>query len=242
MSVPRLLAWAQEALGYSFQEARWLEQALTHPTSAYEAGGGVVSNQRLEFLGDAVVSLVVTRHLFESFTSWAEGDLTKVRAAVVAAPTLARRARELGVGPVLRLGRGEEQMGGSGRESNLADAFEALVAAIYLDGGIEPARAFVLRELAGEVEAARQGRLHPNYKAQLLEWSQREYGTPPVYQVVAEAGPVHARRYTVEVLLMGRPAGCGEGNSKRAAEQEAARAALARQPARDGHARKSPGD
>lgn len=222
----RTLAWAAERLGHRFRTPEWLEQALTHPTYAYEAGGGT-SNQRLEFLGDAVLSLVISRYLFESFPTWPEGQLTKVRAAVVAAPTLARRAGELGVGAVLRLGRGEARMGGRARESNLADAFEALVAAIYLDAGLDAARAFVLRELAGEVEAARQGQLHPNYKAQLLEWAQREHGTPPVYRVLAEAGPVHARRYTVEVLVAGRPAGQGEGNSKRAAEQAAARAALA---------------
>ncbi len=222
----RVLAWAAERLGHVFREPQWLEQALTHPTHAYEAGGGAVSNQRLEFLGDAVVGLVVSRYLFDTFPTWPEGELTKIRAAVVSAPTLARRAREMGTGQVLRLGRGEEQMGGRERESNLADAFEALVAAIYLDGGIDAARELVLRELAGEVEAARQGRLHPNYKAQLLEWAQREYGVPPVYRVIAETGPVHARRYGVEVLLSGDPAGRGEGHSKRAAEQEAARAAL----------------
>lgn len=227
MADAQLAAWAEQRLGHAFRSPEWLEQALTHPTYAYEAGGRVISNQRLEFLGDAVVSLVISRHLFERFTTWAEGDLTRVRAAVVAAPTLARHARELGVGEVLRLGRGEEQMGGRSRESNLADAFEALVAAIYLDGGLEAARDFVLRELADEVEPARQGRLHPNYKAQLLEWSQAELGVPPTYQVVAEDGPIHARRYTVEVYLQGQPAGRGAGNSKRAAEQEAARAALA---------------
>lgn len=221
-----VLAWAHETLGHRFQQPQLLFEALTHPTYAYERGG-LPSNQRLEFLGDAVVGLMVSEYLHSRAPEADEGQLTKLRAAVVSAPTLAARARELGAGQALRLGRGEEQMGGRERESNLADAFEALVAAIYLDAGPEAARRFVLRELKPEVEQARAGKLNPNFKARLLEWSQRVYGEPPRYQVVAEEGPVHARRYRVQALVAGRPAGEGEGRSKREAEQQAARQALA---------------
>ncbi|MFO7172922.1 MAG: ribonuclease III [Bacillota bacterium] len=219
------LTWAEQALGHRFRDPGLLTLALTHPTYAYEHGGE--SNQRLEFLGDAVVELAVSDYLYRHLAGAPEGELTRVRAAVVAAPTLARRARALGVGPMLRLGRGEELIGGRDRDSNLADAFEALVAAIYLDAGLEAARAFVLRELAPEVEAAVAGHLNPNYKARLLEWAQREHREPPRYEVVAEEGPDHARRYRVRVLVAGRALGTGEGSSKREAEQEAARQALA---------------
>lgn len=221
-----LLEWARRRLGYDFRNPALLVEALTHPTYAYEMGGP--SNQRLEFLGDAVLTLVVSRYLYDRFPDWPEGTLSRVRAALVAAPTLAARARHLGVGEVLRLGKGEQRMGGRDRESNLADALEALVAALYLDGGLEAARALVLRELEPEVEAARTGRLHPNHKAQLLEWAQRWTGQPPEYEVVAEEGPTHARRFRVRVLVGGQAAGEGQGTSKRAAEQQAAREALER--------------
>lgn len=231
MDEERALAWAEAALGYRFRDPRLLVEALTHPTYAYEVKGQP-SNQRLEFLGDAVISLAISRHLFERFPHLPEGELTKLRAALVAAPTLARRARALGVGEMLRLGRGEAAMGGRDRDSNLADAFEALVAAVFLDGGLDQAAALVIRELGPEVAAARAGRLHPNHKAQLLEWAQREVGSPPVYRVVEVTGPPHAPQYRVEVLVGGRVVGTGTGTSKRAAEQEAAGDALARLGAR----------
>lgn len=221
-----LVGWAERALGHRFRQPELLVEALTHPTYAYEVGGP--SNQRLEFLGDAVLSLVISRYLYERYPDWPEGTLSRVRAALVSAPTLAASARALGIGQVLRLGKGEERMGGRDRESNLADALEALVAAVYVDGGLEAAAGLVLAQLAPQVEAARTGRLHPNHKAQLLEWAQRRTGRPPHYQVVAEEGPTHARRFRVRVFVGGEAAGEGEGSSKRAAEQEAAREALLR--------------
>lgn len=219
------LDWAEQRLGHRFTAAALLMEALTHPSHAYEAEGRVPSNQRLEFLGDAVLGLIASQMLFRQFPGVPEGELTRLRQGLVSAPTLARRAQQLGVGEMLRLGRGEEASGGRERTSNLSDAFEALVAAVYLDAGLDAARRLVLRELAPEVEAARRGQLHPNYKARLLEWAQRERSTAPAYAVIAESGPDHDRRFRVSVAIAGQVVGEGAGRSKREAEQAAARAA-----------------
>lgn len=221
----RYLAWAEEQLGYRFQQAHWLVEALTHPTYAHEAGPPTRSNQRLEFLGDAVLGLAVARALFEGMNTADEGLMTRTMQGLVSAAPLARVARRLGLGQHLRLGRGEASTGGRSRLSNLSDALEALVAAVFLDGGYPAAETVVHRMMAPELAAARAGTVAENHKAALQEWTQERLGMTPVYRVVATTGPDHDRRFRVEVQVAERVLGTGEGRSKREAEQAAARMA-----------------
>lgn len=220
-----LFAWAQKALGHGFATAELLLEALTHTTYANE-NPGALPNQRLEFLGDAVVGLVVAGDLYERFSDLPEGDLTKIRAAVVCEPTLASRARAVQIGGRIRFGRGET-VTGRNRDSILADAFEAVVGALYLDGGWEVARSFVLRELGPLVADARRGQVRVDYKTQLQELLQGEYLEGPAYRLLGEEGPAHNKRFFVGVSHRGVQLGSGWGRSKKEAEQEAARLALA---------------
>jgi ribonuclease III len=222
----------EERLGHRFADPRLLTEALTHPSHTNENTAAGESNQRLEFLGDAVVGMVITQYLYESLPEWPEGELTKVRAAVVCEPTLARRSQELGIGAWLRLGRGEAASGGRERHSILADAFEALAGAIYLDAGLEGARRFVLRQLQPEVETARAGQLRADYKTQLQEYLQRRSPEYPSYKLLSEEGPDHQKRFLVAVLYRDHVLGRGWGRTKKEAEQEAAREALASLPTR----------
>lgn len=216
-----------EHLSHPFRRRELLAVAFTHRSYANETPGVHESNQRLEFLGDAVLGLIISQHCYEQFPDWPEGDLSKLRAAVVCAPALARCARALGMGEVLLLGRGEAGTGGRDRDSNLADAFEAVVGALYLDGGLESARSFVLRALAPELAAVRAGQRASDYKTQLQEHLQRFSAESPSYRLVSEEGPDHAKTFTMAVYWGGRTLGRGAGHSKKEAEQEAARQALA---------------
>lgn len=217
----------EEGLSHSFHRPALLIEALTHPSFTNENPQVRESNQRLEFLGDAVVGLVISQYLYELFPDWPEGELTKLRAAVVCEPTLAKRSRAMGVGPWLRLGRGESATGGRERDSILADAFEALAGAIYLDAGPEGAQRFVLRELEPEVASARAGRYRLDYKTRLQEHLQRHSPEYPTYRLLSEEGPDHQKRFLVEVIHKEKKMGQGWGRSKKEAEQEAAREALA---------------
>lgn len=217
--------WAEQVLGHRFNRPELLAEALTHTTYANEHPGAP-PNQRLEFLGDAVVGMLMAGYLFERYPDLPEGSLTKIRAAVVCEPTLAARARALGVGAQIRFGRGESGPGG-GRDSTLADAFEALAGALYLDGGWDSVRTFVLRELVPLVEEARRGQVRVDYKTMLQEKLQRGAAEVPAYRLLAEEGPPHERRFQVAVLHKGVQLGTGWGRSKKEAEQEAARVALA---------------
>jgi len=223
----RMERWMGEHLSHPFRRRELLETAFTHRSYANETPGVKESNQRLEFLGDAVLGLVVSQYCYERFPDWPEGDLSKVRAAVVCAPALARSARTLAIGEVLRLGRGEASTGGRDRDSNLADAFEAVVGALYLDGGLEAARPFVLQALMSELAAVQDGQRATDYKTQLQEHLQRFSAESPTYRLVAEEGPDHAKTFTMAVYWGGRVLGRGAGHSKKEAEQEAARQALA---------------
>ncbi len=216
-----------EHLSHPFRRLPLLAAAFTHRSYANETPGIKESNQRLEFLGDAVLGLVVSQHCYEQFPDWPEGELSKVRAAVVCEPALARCARALGMGEVLLLGRGEAATGGRDRDSNLADTFEAVVGAIYLDGGLAAAQPFVLQALAPELAAVRAGVRAGDYKTQLQEHLQRFSAESPTYRLVAEEGPDHAKTFTMAVHWGGRVLGRGTGHSKKEAEQEAARQALA---------------
>ena len=216
----------EKNLGYHFNNTDLLTRALTHSSFANESKGGEHSNERLEFLGDSVLSLVVAEYIFKNFRSLPEGDLTKLRASVVCEAALCDFSKELGVGNFLRLGKGEKKGKGGQRPSILADAFEAILAAIYLDGGMEPAKELVLRFVAPKLlDAAPSEALH-DYKTLLQEIIQKNPEEMLGYFVTDEQGPDHAKSFTVEVRLNSNVIGAGVGRSKKAAEQVAAKQAL----------------
>ena len=221
------LAALEAALDHRFANRQLLLDALTHRSYAYEfAAPGVISNERLEFLGDAVLALVSADQLYQQRPDSQEGDLTQMRAALVRASTLAGFARRIPLGPYLRLGRGEESTGGRERETLLASAFEAVIGAIYLDAGLEAAQAYLLPLLRVEASnAVRQHRVKDD-KSLLQELAQGRMGVTPRYLVIAQEGPSHQRIFTVEALLGEVVIGRGQGHSKREAEQAAAHAAL----------------
>ena len=213
-----------ERLGHTFGDLSLLQHALAHRSWCGEQDGGAPSNERLEFLGDAVLGLVVAGYTFEHYPEFAEGKLAKVRSAVVNARVLAQVAGRLGIGEVLLLGRGEEGSGGRTKASILADAFEAILGAVYLDAGWEPAQQLVLRELGDAIARAGEEPDDFDHKSRLQEKAVRDGEGTPRY-VVEGSGPDHDRAYVAEVYLGGTLRGTGEGRSKKDAEQEAARAA-----------------
>lgn len=219
----------ESAIGYRFSDRTLLERALTHASHAYEAPPGAeTDNQRLEFLGDAVLGLLASEHLIRRHPDWREGRLSILKNYLVSAPHLARIAQRMGLGEHLRLGRGEEMSGGREKTGLLADALEALIAAIYLDGGLEAARRFAETHVFTEDPAGETGPPWANYKGALQETAREMELPAPRYFVVAEEGPPHARRFTVEVRLGADWAARGEGGTKKAAGQEAARQLLLR--------------
>jgi len=218
----------EERLGHGFRDREILDQALTHRSATHESDGRHPSNERLEFLGDAVLGLVVAEMLIASPAAGSEGWMSRIRAALVNSGSLAELGRRLGVGPLLRLGKGEESEGGRDRESILADACEAIIGALYLDDGLEAAARWIRRELAEEMAGLvkeAEGARDP--KTSLQELLQAEGAPAPMYRVVEESGPPHRRLYRVRVTHEGRVLGEGEGLSKKIAEQEAARRGLA---------------
>lgn len=222
------LAALQTRLGYNFREENQLRLALTHPSVAHEQGTPVQHNQRLEFLGDAVLQLVLTRALYEKFPSFDEGPLTKARAKLVNRRTLAVHGRVLALGEHLILSRGEELHGGRERPSALADTFEAVVGAIFLDGGFDIAREFILREFSGAFGALGDIPILENPKGELQEFLQARSSEAPHYHVVSSSGPDHDRIFECTVHHAGQELARGTGKSKKAAESEAALAALAK--------------
>ncbi|MEO0495443.1 MAG: ribonuclease III [Actinomycetota bacterium] len=222
----------EERLGYHFAEPGLLVHALTHRSWCAEHSGDD-SNERLEFLGDAVLGVVVTDHLFATFPDHPEGQLAKTRAAVVSASTLAEVGVELGVGRDLRLGKGEDASGGREKASILADAVEAVLGAMYLDGGIEPVRRLVIDRLADRIDRAAERPGDKDYKTRLQEIAARDGFTPPTY-ALTESGPDHHKRFHATVAIGGELLGAGTGTSKKEAEQKAARAAYERRSAQDG--------
>ncbi len=212
-------------LGWHFGDPGLLTQALSHRSWCAEAGG-LPSNERLEFLGDAVLGLVVAEYCFRAYPRLPEGALAKVRAAVVNTAVLAEVAAELDLGPELLLGRGEDSSGGRGKSSILANAVEAVIGAVYLDGGWEAATRFVLRLLGDRIGEAAAGPGAEDFKTRLQELVLRRLGQLPRYEVEG-TGPDHARRYRARLFVAGRDLGVGEGRSKKDAEQAAARLAWA---------------
>ena len=212
-----------DKLGYRFRDPRLLEKALTHSSYANEGRHGLESNERLEFLGDSVLGFVAAKYLFEKETG-PEGELTKLRASLVCEKTLHLFAQHIALGDYLRLGRGEEMTGGRERPSICADAFEAVIAAIYLDGGIEAARSFVLPFAVGMLEE--HATPFKDYKTLLQEIIQQNPEEKLQYVLVEESGPDHDKRFVVEVHLNSNVIGQGVGRSKKEAEQQAAQKAL----------------
>ena len=216
----------QQRLSYPFRDESLLVLALTHPSVAHEQGTPVAHNQRLEFLGDAVLQLALTRELYEKFPTYDEGPLTKARAKLVNRRALGEHGRAIGLGAHLILSRGEEIHGGRERSSALADAFEALVGAIFLDGGYETAREFILREFSRAFGELNQLPVLENPKGELQEYLQSKSSEAPQYQVVSATGPDHDRIFECIVRHGGVELARGTGKSKKAAESEAALAAL----------------
>ena len=215
-----------ERIHYDFNNTNYLSIALTHASFSNESRAAITNNERQEFLGDAVLSIVVSDYLYKH-TDKDEGDLTKLRASLVCEATLSDFAKEIELGSYLQLGKGEEQMGGRERASILADAFEALIAAIYLDGGVDAARDFILpfveRRMLGQAKT--EG--FKDYKTLLQEIIQKNPEEKVQYVLVDEMGPDHDKRFDVEVRLNSNVIGRGSGRSKKAAEQMAAKEALA---------------
>ena len=215
----------EEKLGYTFQDRKLLEGALYHSSYANKnRGRGIASNERLEFLGDAVLGMVVADHLYRAHPDMPEGELTRTRAALVCEGSLVKVARELSLGDYLKLGKGESAGGGRRRPSIQADAVEAIIAAIYLDGGIGSARKmiqrFILSRNPGDVTE------NQDYKTALQELVQKESGQELSYHLVGESGPDHDKRFAIQVTLNGKVIGHGEGRSKKEGEQMAAQEAI----------------
>jgi ribonuclease-3 len=221
-----------ERLGFVFEEEHLLETALTHPSQSYERDGSR-GNERLEFLGDAVLDLIIAGLLYQAHPGWSEGDLTRARATLVNSTVLAAKARNLDLGDYVRLGGSERRSGGSDKDSILAGLFEAVLGAMYLDGGLEPVEALV-RRIFPEAHDAGGARPEPDPKTRLNEWALVRFQRPPCYRLVDDTGVENAEdRFAVELLLDGEAWGSGRGRTKRAAEQIAALRALERGEALD---------
>ena len=217
----------QKTIGYSFRDQSLLETALTHTSYANEVyKDGLRSYERLEFLGDSVLGFTAADYLLAAFPELHEGELTKLRAELVCEASLAETARKLGLGEHLRLGRGEEAGGGRSRVSIIADVVEALIAAIYLDGGLLAAKRFIYAHVL--TDTPQRVRQNTDYKTLLQELIQQKKNQVLSYELLRESGPDHDKSFTVQVLLNGRPIGAGEGTSKKRAEQAAAREAVER--------------
>lgn len=214
----------EQIIGYEFQDKQLLKTALTHSSYANEKGAGTKYNERLEFLGDSVLGIITAEYLFTNHNDFPEGELTKVRSALVCEKALHRFANEISLGEYLYLGKGELHTGGRSRPSILADAFEALIAAIYLDGGMEAAKTFVLHFIKEAQDEAIE--MNTDYKTKLQEIIQKNPEERIEYVTVGETGPDHDKRFIVAVKLNSNIIGEGTGRSKKQAEQLAAKEAL----------------
>ena len=216
----------QNNIGYSFKNSSLLLQALTHSSSINENSELIDDNERLEFLGDAIIDFVATSLLFRQFTQLSEGDLTRLRSALVRTEQLSHLASKFALGQEIILGRGEEDSGGRKRDSLLCDSFEALVGAIYLDSDIYIVTKFLEPLLLKEARKSLEDKSHFDNKSQLQEWAQGALSETPHYVTIAETGPDHDKEFTVEVFIGKKSYSIGQGKSKQQAEQSAARIAL----------------
>jgi ribonuclease-3 len=216
----------QKTLRVSFRQKSLLEQAFVHSSYSNENPDlAWPSNERLEFLGDAVLNFIVTEKLYKNFPELPEGELTEIRASLICRDTLAELASSLGLGDWLLLGRGEEVSRGRAKASNLGNAMEALIGALYLDQGLARTRRFVLAQLKTELQEIKTGKIPRNYKALVQEFIQAQKKSTPVYHLVEATGPDHRKQFTAEIMVEGEALGRGTGTSKKIAESQAARAA-----------------
>ena len=218
----------QQRIGITFSDQSLIIRAMTHRSSVNESPFLIGDNERLEFLGDAVIGLVAAEFLYQRFPEKREGPLTAMRAYLVRKETLARFAREIDLNKHLLMGRGEEDSGGRERDTTLSAAFEAVVGALYLDQGLEASKAFLLPFFRPELERLQTDQLTKDAKSRLQEWSQAELKQTPSYVTIGATGPDHNREFTVEVRIGGQAYGTGTGRSKQQAAQAAAQAALER--------------
>jgi len=219
------LAKLQKSIGWTFSNLELLKEALTHKSFASEHTIHY-DNQRLEYLGDAVVQIAITQHLFRRYPKCQEGELTKMRSAIAKEESLATIAREIGLGEHLLLGKGETDSGGSSRVSTLSDAFESLVGALYIDAGLDFSQSFLLKLVDRMYPDPSELLADLNPKGALQEYTQQHLGATPEYQTVEVKGPDHSPSYTVEVVVKGKPMGVGSAAKRKAAESAAARMAL----------------
>ncbi|MFC1496074.1 ribonuclease III [Candidatus Margulisiibacteriota bacterium] len=218
------LAGLEQKLGISFFNKTLLNQSLTH--SSYANENSVPDNERLEFLGDAVIKIAISEYLYNKFPTRPEGDLTKIRASVISDGTLAIIANKIRLGNYVLFGKNEQVSGGSKRKSNIANAFEALVGAIYLDAGIGKARDFLIDHLRNEIDKVSQAGYITDFKSALQEYAQKRKWELPSYRILSEKGPKHKKIFQIGVKLKGRFCGKGYGPNKKEAEQKAAKQAL----------------
>ncbi|MDD3874087.1 MAG: ribonuclease III [Methanosarcina sp.] len=221
-----------QIIGYSFQDRSLLENALTHSSYSHEGRQqegrqrAVEDNERLEFLGDSIFNAIISEYLFTRVVDVEEGKLTKLRALVVCERSLAECGKKLGIGAYLKLGRGEENTGGRYRSSIIADGMEAVIGAVYLDGGLGPARTFVLSTFETIIERALTGKLYTDFKTEVQEYLQSKGMTEISYRLDREEGPDHSKTFYISLWADGNKLGQGRGSTKKEAEQNAAKAAL----------------
>lgn len=222
----RMLNALEERLGYRFRDLALLDTALTHTSYVKGDGRASAHNERLEFLGDAVLELCTSEYLYLRFPEYDEGAMTRLRAQTVCEGALYEVAREYGLGTLLLLGRGEDHSGGREKPSILSDAVEAVIGALYIDGGMEVAKGFIMRFVHKSVEDAMAGRLIKDHKTMLQEYVQKRHMGQIVYELTGSSGPDHNKTFSMQVLVAGEAVGMGEGRTKQEAGQQAARAAL----------------
>jgi ribonuclease III len=215
-----------QLIDYRFIESSLIEQAFCHRSVMGEVNNIQQSYERLEFLGDSILGFLVTEALYKLYPSSDEGELTRIKSSLVSRHTLGYRARKLGFGKYLLLSRGEESSGGRSRHSILADVFEAVIGAMYLDGGLDAAKRFIEKQLFDNIEEILNHRFHGNFKSRLLEFAQARGWALPHYKVIAEDGPDHSKWFTIQVILQGKAFGEGKAKNKKTAEQIAAEKAL----------------
>jgi ribonuclease III len=229
LSIPgrtKMLAKLERVIRVKVKDYDMLNRAMTHRSFSNEHANRYPDNERLEYLGDSVLGLIVNEYLFKHFENYLEGDLAKIKSTVVSEETLALTAREFSLGDYLLLGKGEENSGGRTRDSILANTLEALIGAIYLSSGIKPAREFILGLLKKHIETINRMESLRDPKTALQEMVQKKYKEKPLYDVVDETGPDHLKEFTVRLMIKGKPILDGKGSSKRRAEMDAARSAL----------------
>jgi len=220
------LTLLEQKIGYVFKDLYLMDMALTHTSYVKGDGKANAHNERLEFLGDAVLELCVSDYLYKRFGEFDEGAMTRLRAQTVCEGALYEVAKELGVGETLLLGRGEDHSGGREKPSILSDALEAVIGALYIDGGMEIARRFIMSFIGGSVDAALRGGALKDYKTMLQEYVQKRHMGAIAYRLAGSAGPDHSKIFTMEVTIAGIPSGTGCGRTKQDAGQKAAKAAL----------------